>query len=123
MVDDFKDYFDNIHFEQIPRLNNKAADAMATIRSLVDMKKDNKKCEFLITELPIPAYDVPQSKLVCEVIGPLSPWYQETYLYLHDNILPPNLSTSQRKSFIHRASHFILIGDTLYKRSLDGMLI
>lgn len=35
MVDDFKQYFVHITFEQIPRLNNKAADAMAAIASLL----------------------------------------------------------------------------------------
>jgi len=46
MVDDFKKYFDNITFEQIPRLQNKAADAMAMIGSLLDMPSNTHKCEF-----------------------------------------------------------------------------
>jgi len=37
MADDFKEYFVKISFEQIPRIENKAADAMATITSLLDI--------------------------------------------------------------------------------------
>lgn len=35
MVDDFKNYFVDIAFEHIPRLNNKATDSMETISSLL----------------------------------------------------------------------------------------
>lgn len=35
MVDDFNKYFMDIKFEQIPRLDNKVADAMETITSLL----------------------------------------------------------------------------------------
>lgn len=37
MVDDFKQYFIEIIFEQIPRENNWVVDAMATIASLIDL--------------------------------------------------------------------------------------
>ena len=37
MIDDFKNYFVDIQFTQIPRSDNKAVDAMATIASLVQL--------------------------------------------------------------------------------------
>eukprot|EP01018_Ginkgo_biloba_P037540 Gb_24937 [translate_table: standard] len=66
----------------------------------------------------IPTYDVPESKMVCEIVGPNSPWYHNIYTYLHDHILPLDLSHKQRKSFIQRASCYVILGNTLYRRGL-----
>lgn len=48
MVDDFKNFFSHIQFEQVPRLQNKATDAMKTINSLIEMPQDHMDCEFIV---------------------------------------------------------------------------
>lgn len=40
MVEDYKEHFSNINFEQIPRIQKKATDAKATIGSLLNMAKN-----------------------------------------------------------------------------------
>eukprot|EP01018_Ginkgo_biloba_P039338 Gb_37434 [translate_table: standard] len=61
--------------------------------------------------------------MVFEIVGPNSPWYHDIYTYLHDHILPLNLSHRQIKSFIQRASHYVILGNTLYRSFYDGTLL
>lgn len=69
MVDEFKSYFTQINFEQIPRDNNRVVDAMATIASLVIMPSNAEYCEFLVEPLLESSYNVPQSKMICLIIS------------------------------------------------------
>eukprot|EP01018_Ginkgo_biloba_P009220 Gb_23142 [translate_table: standard] len=71
----------------------------------------------------IPAYDVLELKMVCEIVGPNSPWYHDIYTYLHDHILLLDLSHKQIKSFIQCASRYVILGNTLYHRGYDGTLL
>lgn len=61
MVEDFKQHFTAIQFDQIPKANNKATDVMATIGSLLQMSTNSQKCEFLVEQLLVSAYDVIES--------------------------------------------------------------
>ena len=71
----------------------------------------------------IPAYDVLDSNIMCEIFGPNSSQYHDIYTYLHDHILPLDLLCNQRKSFIQHASRFTLLGSILYRRGYDGTLL
>lgn len=95
MVNNFKQYFNVILFEKIPQVHNKVVDAMATIRSLLKIPNNVHQCEFLVENILIPTFDVLESKLVCEIFGPNSPWYKDFYNYLHNQILPPDFSNNQ----------------------------
>lgn len=44
----------------------------------------------------MPAYDIPESKIVFEIVGPDSPWYHDIYTYLHHNTIPRNLIKPQQ---------------------------
>ena len=46
---------------------------MATIASMIDMPHNIECCEFLVEQLLIPAFKLPQSDFVCELVGPNSP--------------------------------------------------
>lgn len=71
----------------------------------------------------VPSYEIPTLEYVCAVVEPESPWYQEIYKYLHDQYMPLNLSSNQRKTFIRQATRYTLITDTLYRRNLDTTLL
>eukprot|EP01018_Ginkgo_biloba_P003213 Gb_02591 [translate_table: standard] len=96
---------------------------MDTIGSLLEMQQNTHQCHFLVEPLMIPTYDVLELKMVCKIIGPNSPRYHDIYTYLHDHILPLNLSYKQRKSFIQRASRYVILGNALYHRGYDGTLL
>lgn len=82
MLDRFQSYFHMLTFEQIPRVQNKAADAMETIGSLLNIPSNVSQFEFLVEQLLVPTYDIPELEMVCELVGPNSPWYQDIYDYL-----------------------------------------
>lgn len=46
MVEDIKQHFTIIKFQQVPRKNNRVVDAMATIGCLLHMPANSQKCEF-----------------------------------------------------------------------------
>ncbi|GLJ56019.1 hypothetical protein SUGI_1202740 [Cryptomeria japonica] len=123
MVDKLKASFTTITFEKIPIDQNQAVDAMATIASLLDLPQNSTRYEFLVEQLWIPAYDIPESEMICHLINSESPWYGEFYIYLHDHTLPPNQSKNQRKTFIRQTARYTIIVETLYRCSLDGTLL
>lgn len=59
MVDEFKKYFVFIHFEQVPRIENKATNAMETIASLLEILEKHERYEFSVEQLNTPAYEDP----------------------------------------------------------------
>lgn len=80
MVDNFLSYFHMITFEQIPQAQNKVVDSLATIGYLLHIPNNVSQFEFLAEQLLVPTYDIPKSEMVCELVGPNSPWYQDMQL-------------------------------------------
>lgn len=83
MVEDYKEHFNNTTFEEIPRIHNKAVNAMATVGSLLNMPNNETQLEFIVEQLMIQAYEIPSLEYICEIVGLESPWYNEIYAYLH----------------------------------------
>ncbi|GLJ30929.1 hypothetical protein SUGI_0616100 [Cryptomeria japonica] len=123
MVDFIKTKFTAIHFSQVPRMQNKSADAMATIASMLNMPHNMDKCEFLVKQLLVPSFDIPTADVMCVLVGPNSPWYNDIYQYLKSQTLPPNLSANQHRAFIRQIAKYVIIADTLYRRSFDHTLL
>ena len=92
MVDDLKKYFAHITFQQVPRADNKAADAMATLASLLQMPENDLRHEFLVDTLHYPAYDTPKTRMICSIVGHDSSRYHHIYSYLRDQIIPDGLT-------------------------------
>lgn len=88
---------------------------MATLASLLQTQENQQRYEFLVEELFHPAYNCPDSQTIYQLIGHNSSRYGQTYTYLKDNILPPDLSKNQKRNFIRQSSHYTLVADTLYK--------
>lgn len=103
MVDDLKQHFTKLDFEQIPREQNRAVDAMATIASLIDLPPNETRYEFLVDNLLVPSYEFTPTEMIC-VVGLESQLYGSIFTYLRDNTLPPNLSNNQRRTFIRQSS-------------------
>lgn len=58
MVDEFNKYFNNIFYQQIPRVNNKAADVVATIGSIIYMLSNVTQFELLVGQLMVLTYEI-----------------------------------------------------------------
>ncbi|GLJ50601.1 hypothetical protein SUGI_1078000 [Cryptomeria japonica] len=97
MVDDLKQHFIRIDFEQIPREQNRAVDAMATIASLIDLPPNETCYEFLVDNLLVPLYEITPTKRICVVDGTLlrcleSDEAQIALREVHEGICGPHAS-------------------------------
>lgn len=123
MVEEYKKYFTKVTFEQILRVQNKAADAMEIVGSPLDMPNDGTRFEFQGEQLIVPAYEIPYTEYVCMIVGPKPPWYKDIYAYLHDQYIPLDLSRNRRKALIRKSSKHAIIADTLYRKRVDSTLL
>ena len=87
---------------------------MATIASMIVMSEYIPKCEFLVENIFTPAYEKIDSELVCEIVGPKSPWYTNIFSYLHQKTILIALTPNQSKTFIHCISQYTILGDTQF---------
>ncbi|XP_034701016.1 uncharacterized protein LOC117926036 [Vitis riparia] len=51
------------------------------------------------------------------------PWYHDIYQFLRLDIYPEVATTKDKKALRQLATRFVICGETLYKRSTDGMLL
>ena len=96
---------------------------MATISSMIAMPEYSPKCEFLVENLFAPAYEKIDSKMVCEIVGPESPWYANIFTYLHHKTIPIALIPNQSKTFICQTTRYTILGDTLFQKHFEGSLL
>ena len=51
------------------------------------------------------------------------PWYHDIYHFLRLGVYPEAATTKDRRALRQLAVRFVICGETLYKRSVDGMLL
>jgi hypothetical protein len=51
------------------------------------------------------------------------PWYKNLVYYLQNQRCPDNLDTHQRRRLHLESARYVIIGDFLFRRSVDGMLL
>ncbi|RVW61666.1 Transposon Ty3-G Gag-Pol polyprotein [Vitis vinifera] len=112
--------FDDLRYVHLPRAQNRFADALATLASSVDIPIDVVIRPLLIESRSAPAY--------CCLIGEIEdqddlPWYHDIYQFLRSGTYPEVATAKDRRALRHLATRFVICGDTLYRRSADGMLL
>lgn len=95
---------------------------MATIASLIDLPPNETCYEFLVDNLLVPSYEITPTEMI-GAVSHESQLYGSIFIYLHDNILPPDLSNNQRRTFIRQFSRYVILADILYRQGLDGTLL
>ncbi|WKA01479.1 hypothetical protein VitviT2T_019760 [Vitis vinifera] len=111
--------FDDLRYVHLPRAQNRFADALATLASSMDIPIDVVIHPLLIELRSAPA--------CCCLIGETEaqddlPWYH-IYQFLISGIYPKVATAKDRKALRNLATRFVICGDTLYRRSADGMLL
>ena len=110
--------FKTISFAYIPRTENRFADALATLASMV------KLCDAIeIQPLKIEVEKRTAFCLVTDQVEEQKPWYYDIMTYLQNGEYPKNADSKDRKALRCLASHFVISGSTLYKRSFDTTLL
>ncbi|RVW98926.1 Transposon Ty3-I Gag-Pol polyprotein [Vitis vinifera] len=112
--------FDDLRYVHLPRAQNRFADALATLTSSVDISIDAVVRPLLIELRFAPAYYCLIGET--EVQDDL-PWYQDIYQFLRSGTYPEVATAKDHRALRHLATRFVICGDTLYKRSTDGMLL
>lgn len=87
MVDSLKQYFTFVTFQKIPRAENKAADAMVTLASLLQLEQHEFRFKFLVEELHHPICDSQESLVIFTLVGCESSRYGAIYSCLCDGII------------------------------------
>ena len=112
--------FDDLRYVHLPRAHNRFADALATLASSVDIPIDVVVRPLLIELRFAPAYYCLIGET--EVQDDL-PWYHDIYQFLRSGTYPKVATAKDRRALRHLATRFVICGDTLYRRSADGMLL
>ncbi|KAJ9679424.1 hypothetical protein PVL29_021374 [Vitis rotundifolia] len=112
--------FDDLEYRLLPRAQNQFADALATLASMIDIPVDATIRPLLIESRSVPAY--------CCLIDEAElddglPWYHDIYHFLRLGIYPEAATAKDKRALRQLAARFVICGETLYRRSADGMLL
>ncbi|WJZ81616.1 hypothetical protein VitviT2T_001450 [Vitis vinifera] len=112
--------FDDLRYTHLPRAQNQFADALATLASMIDIPIDATVRPLLIESRSAPAY--------CCLIDDVEPddglpWYHDIYHFLRLDVYPEAATAKDKRALRQPATRFVICGETLYRRSPDGMLL
>lgn len=116
LVEKFKD----LRYTHLPRMHNKFIDVLATLTSMVDIPTD-----IVIRPLVIESSTMPT--FCCFIddaeIRDDLPWYHDIYQFLIFNTYTEATTSKDMRALRQLATKFLICGETLYRQSVDGMLL
>ncbi|WKA03224.1 hypothetical protein VitviT2T_021346 [Vitis vinifera] len=112
--------FDDLSYTHLPRTQNQFADALATLPSMIDIPANTIVRPLLIESRLVPTY--------CCLIDEAElddglPWYHDIYKFFRLGIYPEVAIAKDKRALRQLATRFMIYGETLYKRSANGMLL
>ncbi|RVW86747.1 Retrovirus-related Pol polyprotein from transposon opus [Vitis vinifera] len=112
--------FEDLRYTHLPRAQNQFADALATLASMIDIPADATVRPLLIESRSAPAY--------CCLIDDVEPddglpWYHDIYHFLRLGVYPEAATAKDKRALRQWPTRFVICGETLYRRSPDGMLL
>ena len=116
LVDKFKE----LRYIHPPRTKNQFVDAIATLASLIEIPTGVTMRPLLIETRSALAY--------CCLIGEIEdrvekPRYHDIHQFLSYDTYLESASANDRRALRYLVTIFVICGDSLYRRSLDGMLL
>ena len=112
--------FYELRYIHLPRAENRFADALATLASLVEIPAGVTMRPLMIETRFAPAY--------CCLIGDIEnqdelPWYHDIYQFLSCGVYPETATPKDKRALRQLATRFVICGNALYKRSSDSLLL
>ena len=109
-----------MRYTHLPRAQNQFVDALATLASMIDIPVDAIVLPLLIESRSAPTY--------CCLIDDVEPdyglpWYYDIYHFLRLGVYPEAATVKDKRALRQLATRFMICGETLYRRSPDGMLL
>ncbi|KAH9320934.1 hypothetical protein KI387_015573, partial [Taxus chinensis] len=115
--------FDNFTIQDIPRTTNRFADTMASLASLIPPFTEDSRLYVAVQRLDQPSHLGQLTSINAVTTHTQDEWYQQIVDYLSHSVLPPDLTSNGRRSFVQRANRYTILGGLLYKRGFDGILL
>jgi len=110
--------FSEIEFNYLLRNKNQFADALATLASMVEIPEGGNVRPLVIECRDKPVY-------CCAIQGGEvndgHPWFHDIKKFIEEREYPEGASRVNRKTLRRLASHYVLCGGKLYRRSYDGI--
>ena len=108
-----------MRYTHLPRSQNMFANALATLASMIDILVDVTVCPLLIESRSVPAY--------CCLIDETEfddglPWYHDIYQFLRLSAYLEVATAKDKRALRQLAAQFMICGETLYRRSVDGIV-
>ncbi|XP_050870734.1 uncharacterized protein LOC127073600, partial [Lathyrus oleraceus] len=111
-------FFTEVEFHHIPREDNRMADALATLASMIMVRRWNDVPNITVMRLDRPAHI-----FAIEEVKDDKPWYFDIKNFLQNQVYPPGASVKDRKTLRRLSGSFYLSGEVLYKRNFDMVLL
>ncbi|XP_020207600.1 uncharacterized protein LOC109792591 [Cajanus cajan] len=108
----------SVIFEYIPREENQFADALATLSSMFALDSEH--------EMPLINIRRHDKQAFCLLIDETvddHPWFHDIKQYLTKGEYPDAANDNDKKHIRRRAMGFLLVGETLYKKNYDSVLL
>ena len=112
--------FDGLRYTHLPRVQNQFVDALATLASMIDILVDIVVRPLLIESRFVSTYYclIDEAKLDDGL-----PWYHDIYWFLRLDAYPKAITAKDKRALRQLATRFMICGETLYRQSVDEMLL
>ena len=112
--------FDDLRYTHLLRVQNQFSDALVTLASMINIPADATIRPLLIELRSVPAYF-----FLIDNIEPNDglPWSHDIYHFLRLGVYPEIATAKDKRALRQLATRFVICGETLYRRSADGMLL
>ena len=112
--------FDDLSYTHLPRAQNQFANALNTLASMIDIPEGVVVHPQLVETRSVPAY--------CCLIDESGfddglPWYHDIYQFLRYSTYPEAMTAKDKRALRQLATRFVIHGETLYRRIVDGVLL
>ena len=112
--------FDDLSYTHLPRAQNQFVDALATLASMIDIPEGVVVHPLLVETRSVPTYCclIDESGHDCDL-----PWYHDIYQFLIYGTNPEVVTAKDKRALRQLATRFVIHGETLYRRTSDGLLL
>ncbi|XP_043687919.1 uncharacterized protein LOC122639154 [Telopea speciosissima] len=111
------EHFIEINFDYFPRENNRFADALATLASMMDFGPRETIQPFVVDQRDSPSYEESINALTADG----RPWYAKIVDFIKERRYPADATHGEKRFLRRYATQFVLHEDILYKRPYDGI--
>jgi len=111
-------FFNKVKLHHLPRDENRMADVLATLSSMIKVSHPNRVPSISVRFLERPAY-----VFSAEVVFDDKSWFHDIKVFLQTQEYPSGASCQDKKTLRRLSCSFFLNSDVLYKRNFDAVLL